>query len=180
VGEGGPPLAWVAFPVVGDVGARWPPLAGRALHLATCTAALEALPASRALEVAPGAEYVLWALADERVLAVARDRLLEVLARVAPAQLRLRRVPLPAGPVEVAALADASRLLGYAAGEELLGLRYRLLLAEGEGRVVAAVEAAAPGPGTGLTLVPGDAPAPGLEAAEVERRLRAAGAWLTP
>lgn len=176
---GGPPLAWVAFPVVGEAGARWPALAGRALHLAACTAALEALPDCPALLAGPELEYVFWPLPDGRVLALARDRLLAALAAVAPTQLQRREVTVGGATREATVLAAPASLLGYAAGEELVGLRYRRLAAPGEGTVLAGPGALAAA-GSGFTPAPPAAAPAGapLHAGEVERRLKEAGGWL--
>jgi hypothetical protein len=113
--QGGPPEG-LALHALEDLGARWPALAGR-------PASLVALAGPPPARVEADAEYVFWALPDERVLAVERGRLVEVLAALAPGQLRQASVTLGAGRYHGAVLADPTRVLGYCLGDALLGLR---------------------------------------------------------
>jgi hypothetical protein len=96
---------------------RWPALAGRAAFLVELAGAP---PGHLEAE----AEYAFWALPDDRVLVVERERLVEVLSALAPGQLRQTSVTLGQGRrYDGWVLAEPSRVLGYASGEELLGLR---------------------------------------------------------
>jgi hypothetical protein len=97
--------------------ARWPQLAGRAVHLAV------AGPGPVRLE--PTAEYVLWPLPGGEVVVVEREQLVPLLAHLAPSQLRQAAATVGEGRYEGAVLAEPARLLGYVSGEELAGLGYR-------------------------------------------------------
>jgi isoleucyl-tRNA synthetase len=129
--------AWVyvALTAGPEVARRLPALAGQQVAFVTGTTTPWALLTSRALAVHPDYEYLFYRL-GEQVVCVAKERLAKVLAEVKADELALRTVKLPGGEVQAAALVDPRRIVGYALGEELEGLRYRHLFSGREGRVV--------------------------------------------
>jgi isoleucyl-tRNA synthetase len=130
------PSLYVAFAAATDLGSCWPALAGRQVHFAVWTTTPWTLPANLAISVHPDLDYVFWALDDARVLVVARERLLPVLAVIAPGQLRHASATVGEGRFDGAALAEPGRLLAYASGKDLEGLTYRHVFLDRELPVV--------------------------------------------
>jgi isoleucyl-tRNA synthetase len=126
------PSIHVAFDLRGDL----PRLPGRKARLVIWTTTPWTLPANLAVAAHPDLEYVAYDLAGTAHV-VARDLLASFLAACAPGELAVREVPHPHAPSAheaatgggtvgpVAHLADPRRILGYYAGKELEGLRYR-------------------------------------------------------
>ena len=119
------PSTYVAFPLIGDLRAKWSFLEGKKVELAIWTTTPWTLPANLAIAVAPSFEYVFYEL-GHRVLVIAKELLANVLSEIAPDELKVRDVKLSGGAsFDAAVLADPTRILGYALGEELEGLTYR-------------------------------------------------------
>ncbi len=117
------PSIYVAFDAAGDLSARWPKLSGKRVAFSIWTTTPWTLPANLAIAVHPKFEYLFYDLGP-RVLCVAKDLLPRVLADIRMAPVREVK-PGSAGPVEAAALVDATRILAYAQGRDLDGLEYR-------------------------------------------------------
>jgi len=120
------PSVYVAFEAAEDLSRRWPALAGKRVAFAIWTTTPWTLPANLAIAVHPKFEYVFYQI-GERVLCVAKDLLPRVLADISSDQVRVREMSLPGSSerLEAAVLADPTRILAYAQGAELQGIRYR-------------------------------------------------------
>ncbi len=124
------PSTYVAFPLEGDLCAKWGFLKGKQVELAIWTTTPWTLPANLAIAVAPLFEYVFYELGG-RVLVIAKELLASVLSEIAPGELKVRDVKLSGGAsFDAAVFADPTRILGYALGEELEGLTYRHVFLE--------------------------------------------------
>ncbi len=117
------PSIYVAMAAEGDLSKKWPKLAGKKVAFVIWTTTPWTLPANLAVAVNAKLEYVFYEL-DGRVLVLAKDLLPRVLAEISD-DVKVKEAKLPGGGVEVAALADPTKILGYASGEELEGLKYR-------------------------------------------------------
>ena len=117
------PSTYVAFPLEGAL--PWGFLAGKKVELAIWTTTPWTLPANLAIAVAPSFEYVFYELSPGRVIVVAKELLAKVLSEFAPEHLKVRDVQVAGASFDAAVFADITRILGYALGEELAGLRYR-------------------------------------------------------
>lgn len=126
---------YVAFRAEPEVAERFPSLKGREVFFITWTRALGSLPGNVALSVNADLEYVFYD-AGERVLCVAKDVLARVLAEVKADELVMKNARLPGGDVETVAFDDLRKILVYASGEDLAGLRYQHPLLERTGQVV--------------------------------------------
>ena len=122
------PSIYVAFPAKSDVAAKWSALKGKQVAFAIWTTTPWTLPANLAISVHPTFEYVFYALDDARVVVVAKDMLASFLAACAPTHLKTKEVKLGQGTFDVSALAEPTRVLAYAAGEDLKGLEYTHVL----------------------------------------------------
>ena len=121
------PSAFVGFPLDAasqqKLAAQVPAVAGRKVELLIWTTTPWTLPANLAVSVHPAFEYVLYALGERTVL-VAKELLPKVLAELGEGELAVKDVALPGGPVQAAALADPTRVLGYVSGADLEHLTY--------------------------------------------------------
>ena len=133
------PTVYVAFPAASDLGALAPALAGKPVSFVIWTTTPWTLPANLAIAVNPGFTYVAYQL-GERVLVIAKDLLLKVLGEIAPDELAVRDVKLPAGEGETAlsaaALKEPAKILAYLDGKSLEGLKYRHVFADRESPVI--------------------------------------------
>jgi isoleucyl-tRNA synthetase len=119
------PSVYVAFDVAEDLSRRWPVLAGHRVAFAVWTTTPWTLPANLAIAVHPKLDYLFYDLGP-RTLCVAKDLLPSVLSNLAQDQFAVKTVSLPEGSTApIAALVDPSRILAYASGAELEGIRYR-------------------------------------------------------
>ncbi|KFE68151.1 isoleucine--tRNA ligase [Hyalangium minutum] len=160
------PSVYVAFRAGPEVAERFSSLKGREVFFVTWTLAPWSLPGNVALSVNADFEYVFYE-AGQRVLCVAKDLLAKVLAEVKADELVMKNARLPGGDVETVAFDDLRKILVYASGEDLAGLRYQHPFLERTGQVVLG------GPstleqGTGLVHV---APGLGQGDAEVDPKL---------
>ncbi|MGQ0507881.1 MAG: isoleucine--tRNA ligase [Myxococcaceae bacterium] len=118
------PSVYVAIDTHGDaVAKKWPKLSGKKVSFVIWTTTPWTLPANLAIAVNPKLEYVFYEL-DGRVLVLAKDLLPAVLKEISD-DVQVKDVKLPTGQLQAQALADPTKILGYAAGEELEGLQYR-------------------------------------------------------
>jgi isoleucyl-tRNA synthetase len=108
------PSVYVAFPVVGE----------KNVSLAIWTTTPWTLPANLAICAHPKFEYVYYQL-KERVVIVAKGLLLKFLAECAPDELKTKDVKVGEAEFSAAALADPTRVLKYASGEDLAKLKYK-------------------------------------------------------
>jgi isoleucyl-tRNA synthetase len=99
-------------------------LKGREVDFAIWTTTPWTLPANLAIAVHPKLEYVAYDLGP-RVIIVAKDLLGRVLGEIAPDQLKVKSVELPAGTFDAAVLIDPARVLAYIEGSDLEGLSYQ-------------------------------------------------------
>jgi isoleucyl-tRNA synthetase len=129
------PSVYVAFDLVGDLSRLSPKLAGRKVALAIWTTTPWTLPANLAIAVHPKLEYVFYD-AGERVLVVAKDLLPRVLAEVRRGDVGVREVKVAGEALQTAALVAPEKILAYAAGTELEGLKYRHVFYDRESPVV--------------------------------------------
>jgi isoleucyl-tRNA synthetase len=159
--------AYVAFRAGPEVAERFSSLKGRQVFFLTWTLAPWSLPGNVALSVNADFEYVFYE-AGERVLCVAKDLLAKVLAEVKADELVMKNARLPGGDVETVAFDDLRKILVYASGEDLAGLRYQHPFLERTGQVVLGGPSALE-EGTGLVHV---APGLGQGDAEVDPKLR--------
>ena len=119
------PSIYVAMDAVDDLSRLSGKLAGKKVAFAIWTTTPWTLPANLAIAVNPKVEYVFYD-AGTRVLCVAKDLLPKVLADCRADHLAIREVKLPGqAPVEAASMADPARILAYASGADLVGLKYR-------------------------------------------------------
>jgi isoleucyl-tRNA synthetase len=118
------PSVYVAFELVGDASRLSPKLAGRRVALAIWTTTPWTLPANLAIAVHPKLEYVFYDV-GERVLVVAKDLLPRVLAELGGEHVGVRQVTVAGEAVQTAALVAPERILAYASGAQLEGLKYR-------------------------------------------------------
>lgn len=158
--------AYVAFRAGPEVAERFSSLKGREVVFVTWTLAPWSLPGHVALSVSADAEYVFYD-AGERVLCVAKELLARVLAEVKADELVMKNARLPGGDVETVAFDDLRKILVYASGEDLAGLRYQHPFLERTGQVVLGGPSALE-EGTGLVHV---APGLGQGDAEVDPKL---------
>ncbi len=119
------PSVYVAFAAEGDLSAKWAALKGQKVSFAIWTTTPWTLPANLAISVHPTFEYVFYELEPGRVVVLAKDMLAAVLAAVAPSHLKQQEVKLGEGSFDVSALAEPQRILAYASGTDLEGLKYR-------------------------------------------------------
>ncbi|HEX4622773.1 MAG TPA: isoleucine--tRNA ligase, partial [Myxococcaceae bacterium] len=129
------PSVYVAFDLMGDVSRLSPKLAGRKVALAIWTTTPWTLPANQAIAVHPKLEYVFYD-AGERVLVIAKDLLPRVLGEVRKGDVGLREVRVAGEALQTAALVAPEKILAYAAGTELEGLKYRHVFYDRESPVV--------------------------------------------
>ncbi len=118
------PSVYVAFPSAGDLSAKWSALKGKNVAFAIWTTTPWTLPANMAISVNPKFEYVFYELDEKRVVVLAKDMLATVLSVIAPTQLKNAQVKLGEGSFDVSALGEPQRILAYASGSELEGLKY--------------------------------------------------------
>ena len=118
------PSTYVAFPAEGDLSTKWGFLKGKKVEFAIWTTTPWTLPANLAIAVAPKFEYVFYELGG-RVLVVAKELLAKVLSEFAPDELKVKDVKVSGASFDAAVFADPTRILGYALGDELEGLKYR-------------------------------------------------------
>ncbi|HEY1086442.1 MAG TPA: isoleucine--tRNA ligase, partial [Archangium sp.] len=118
------PSTYVAFPAEGDLSAKFGFLKGKKVEFAIWTTTPWTLPSNLAISVHPKFEYVFYELGP-RVLVVAKDLLAKVLSEIAPDELKVKDVKVAGASFDAAAFADTQRILGYALGEDLEGLKYR-------------------------------------------------------
>jgi len=119
------PSLYVAFDAVGDASVLSGNLSGRRVSFAVWTTTPWTLPSNRALSLHPGFEYVFYQL-DERVVCVAKDVLPRFLSEVSETHLGVKQVTVPGSgqTLSAAVMLEPSRVLAYAEGEALTGLRY--------------------------------------------------------
>ncbi len=118
------PSIYVAFPVEGDLSGKWSALKGKKVDFAIWTTTPWTLAANLAICVHPKLEYVFYEL-GARVVCVAKDLLLRFLSEVAPDELKTKTVQVGSGSFDAASLVAPERILAYANGDELAGLKYR-------------------------------------------------------
>jgi isoleucyl-tRNA synthetase len=145
---------------------RFPFLIGKTVELVVSTPMGWTLPAARALGAHPDVEYVFYGLEDERVVVLAKALLLQVLGELWPDQLEMRQARLGAATVGAAALSRPTRLLGFALGEELEGVRVTHPL-DGKALPIVLSRHVPLEVGTGFSLV-----APGHSPSDCELALR--------
>ena len=119
------PSTYVAFPASGDLAAKWGFLKGKQVEFAIWTTTPWTLPANLAISVHPTFEYVFYELTPGRVLVIAKELLAKVLSDFAPDELKVKDVKVGGASFDAAAFASPTKILGYALGEELAGLKYR-------------------------------------------------------
>jgi isoleucyl-tRNA synthetase len=120
------PSIYVAFDAAEDLGRLSPALQGKRVAFAIWTTTPWTLPANLAIAVHPKLEYVFYDVGP-RVLCVAKDLLPRVLSECRADHLAIREVTVPGSgqTVEAASMAEATRILTYASGADLEGLKYR-------------------------------------------------------
>ncbi len=123
------PSVYVAMDAVaGEQSASSPKLPegvrGKRVRFVIWTTTPWTLPANLAIAVHPELEYVFYALGSDSVLVLAKELLPSVLAAIAPGELKEKQVTAGGASFDAAVLADPSRVLGYALGRDLEGLRY--------------------------------------------------------
>lgn len=118
------PSVYVAFDAVDDLGAKWPALKGKKVSFVIWTTTPWTLPANLAIAVHPTFEYVFYEL-NGRVLCIAKELLASVLAEIAPDELAVKEVKVAGAAFDAASLKTPARILAYATGEDLQGLKYR-------------------------------------------------------
>ncbi len=111
------PSIYVAMQLASDPAKLHPTLAGKDVRLVIWTTTPWTLPANLAIAAHPEFEYVAYKLGD-RVIVVAKELLVQVLAACAPDELI-------AGEGGVQRLADPSKVLATITGADLQGLEYR-------------------------------------------------------
>jgi isoleucyl-tRNA synthetase len=133
------PSVYVAFraesPPGEELAGRFPFARGRPVDLLIWTTTPWTLPANLAIAVHPELEYAFYDLGP-RVIVVAKDLLGRVLGEIAPEQMEVRTLKGAGSGVDVAALVDPQRILGFASGRELEGLAYRHPFVRRQGKVV--------------------------------------------
>jgi len=125
------PSTYVAFPAATDLSKKWSFLAGKKVEFAIWTTTPWTLPANLAISVNPKFEYVFYELSAGRVIIVAKELLAKVLADIAPEEFTTRPTSLGDLPSFV-----TQKILGYATGEELEGLKYRHVFLDRESPIV--------------------------------------------
>jgi isoleucyl-tRNA synthetase len=118
------PSVYVAFDATEDLGPRWSALKGKRVSFVIWTTTPWTLPANLAIAVHPEHAYVFYELGS-RVLCVAKELLANVLAEIAPDELKVKEVEVGGAKLDAASLAHPTRIIAYATGEELKGLSYR-------------------------------------------------------
>ncbi len=118
------PSITVALDLLPGLEEKIPGAAGLPAQVTIWTTTPWTLPANLAVAVHPDYTYVAYRL-GERLIVVAKDLLLPFLAKVAPAEIKGLADADPATELGVGALVDPSRIVGFAEGRELEGLRYR-------------------------------------------------------
>ncbi len=118
------PSTYVAFKSASDLAAKWGFLAGKQVEFAIWTTTPWTLPANLAISVNPKFEYVFYELTPGRVLVIAKELLAKVLGDFAPGELKVKEVKTGGASFDAAVFTDPTRILGYALGEELEGLKY--------------------------------------------------------
>ncbi len=147
------PSTYVAFPAAGDLSAKWAALAGKKVEFAIWTTTPWTLPANMAISVNPAFEYVFYELSEGRVIVVAKELLARVLADIAPGDFSTKPTQLGDLPSFV-----TQKILGYALGEDLAGLKYRHVFLDRESPIVTG-EHVTLDAGTGLVhTAPGHGP----------------------
>jgi isoleucyl-tRNA synthetase len=131
------PSVYVAMDAVGDLGRLPEAVRGKKVSYVIWTTTPWTLPANLAIAVHPELEYVFYVLGD-RVVCVAKDLLPAVLRAVAPGELKESTVEAAGTRFDASVLQDPARILGYALGADLEGLRYRHPFLDRESQVILA------------------------------------------
>ncbi len=135
------PSVYVAFDAVEGDSPKLPEaVRGKNVRFVIWTTTPWTLPANLAIAVHPELEYVFYAPGSGRaagsVLVIAKELLPPVLAAIAPDELKEKSVEAAGAQFDAAVLADPSRVLGYALGRDLEGLKYRHAFLDRESPVI--------------------------------------------
>ncbi|MFT3840210.1 MAG: isoleucine--tRNA ligase [Myxococcaceae bacterium] len=131
------PSVYVAFPASSDLSAKWSALKGKQVAFVIWTTTPWTLAANLAIAVHPKVEYVFYDL-GARVAVVAKDLLLPFLAACAPDQLKSQTVKAGPGSFDTTSLVSPEKILAYASGEDLQGLKYKHVFMPRESPVLCA------------------------------------------